>query len=358
MNHSQIDKLVEAVLYEGFILYPYRPSVKNTHRWTFGGLYPRDFCEAQPSVESPSMQVQCLIEGGSEATVEVTIRFLRLVSRKIGKLAAPLTDWSDDELEFEPVECLMVDERPFHCWQEAVEQTMSMDRLRLDEVRDAPRKASFEFPAGTQREPMRDREGRCVGLIDRTRHALSGSIEIHAEEVAANCFRFTARAANETRLEPATPIDRDEALLRCFAAASALVVVDGGQLVSQFDPPDDRRELAAANQNLGWWPVLVGEPPDRTTMLAAPIILYDYPQVAAESPAGLYDSTEIDEILTLRIMTLTEDEKLAMGAIDPRGRDLLQHVEALTPEGMLQLHGATRDAEGRTEFVPFPPRDQ
>ena len=46
MNQALVDRIVNAVLYEGYLLYPYRPSVKNRQRWTFGGLYPRSYCEA------------------------------------------------------------------------------------------------------------------------------------------------------------------------------------------------------------------------------------------------------------------------------------------------------------------------
>ncbi len=47
MNRALVDQIASAVLYEGYILYPYRPSVKNRQRWTFGGLVPRAYSEAQ-----------------------------------------------------------------------------------------------------------------------------------------------------------------------------------------------------------------------------------------------------------------------------------------------------------------------
>ena len=46
MNRALVDPIADAVLYEGYILYPYRPSVKNRQRWTFGGLYPEAYCQA------------------------------------------------------------------------------------------------------------------------------------------------------------------------------------------------------------------------------------------------------------------------------------------------------------------------
>ncbi len=114
------------------------------------------------------------------------------------------------------------------------------------------------------------------------------------------------------------------------------------QFLSMIDPPEPWRAIAAKCRNLGTWPVLVGEPGSRDTMLSAPIILYDYPQVAPESPGDLFDATEIDEILTLRILTLTEDEKRVMSAVDDRARALLERTESLATEQLLALHGTIR----------------
>ena len=77
-------------------------------------------------------------------------------------------------------------------------------------------------------------------------------------------------------------------------------------------------------------------------MLSSPIILYDYPQTAPESPGDLFDGAEIDEILSLRILTLTEDEKQAAAAVDERVRALLQRTASLTRDQFLGLHGAVR----------------
>jgi hydrogenase maturation protease len=64
--------------------------------------------------------------------------------------------------------------------------------------------------------------------------------------------------------------------------------------------------------------VLVGKEGTADSILSSPIILYDYPKVAPESPGDLFDATEIDEILTLRILALTDEEKREMAAIDSR----------------------------------------
>ena len=136
----------------------------------------------------------------------------------------------------------------------------------------------------------------------------------------------------------------DNALLCSLISAHILLGVRGGEFVSLLDPPECWREVAAACRNVGVWPVLVGAPGQTDTMLASPIILYDYPQVAPESPGDFFDGTEIDEMLTLRILTLTGEEKRAMAAVDEKARGLLTRTETLAREQLLGLHGTIRDA--------------
>jgi hypothetical protein len=92
-------------------------------------------------------------------------------------------------------------------------------------------------------------------------------------------------------------------------------------------------------------------------MLASPIILPDHPEIAAESPGELYDGTEIDEILTLRTLALTDDEKDAARATDPRAAALLDRVESLALDGsaMGQLHGTIRRTDTGTGAGSKPP---
>jgi hydrogenase maturation protease len=77
-------------------------------------------------------------------------------------------------------------------------------------------------------------------------------------------------------------------------------------------------------------------------MLSSPIILYDYPKIAPESAGALFDGTEIDEILTLRIMTLTDQEKMEMASTDERAKEILERTESMPPEQFMKLHGILR----------------
>jgi hypothetical protein len=130
--------------------------------------------------------------------------------------------------------------------------------------------------------------------------------------------------------------------LRTLVSTHILLGVHGGEFVSLLEPPDEWRESAAACRNVGVWPVLAGETGSKDTMLSSPIILYDYPQVAPESQGDFFDGGEIDEILTLRILTMTDEEKGQMAAVDGRARELLARTESLGGEEMSRLHGAMR----------------
>ena len=121
-----------------------------------------------------------------------------------------------------------------------------------------------------------------------------------------------------------------------------ILSLHGGEFISLMDPPAEYRDAAADCRNIGTWPVLAGAAGERDAMLSSPIILYDYPQVAPESPGDLFDGTEIDEILTLRIMTLSDEEKAEIRAGGERAREVLERSEALPPEQFMKLHGALR----------------
>jgi hydrogenase maturation protease len=163
--------------------------------------------------------------------------------------------------------------------------------------------------------------------------------------------RLTARIENTTACEPCEIADRNRAQRRAFASTHTILLADGGHWVSLMDPPEDLRKAATACDNQGTWPVLVGEAGSTDTLLSSPIILYDYPQIAPESPGDFFDGTEIDEMLKLCILTMTDEENREMAATEPRARALLERTEAMTPLEIGRLHGTAQPARRR----PHPP---
>ena len=346
VNQDRVEKIAEAVLYEGYMLYPYRASaVKNQQRWNFGVLCPRSYSDQQNASEAWMMQTQCLLRGGFSTRLGVKVRFLQLVNRSMGRATHFL-----DELpigagaELKIVDKLEVDGQTFVPWQEAMEREVVVPPLRPASVLFAL-PSPFDFPAGREVEPVRDAGGRLAGAIIREWEALSGWIEIDSERCQDDVHKVTVRVRNLTSFESSSERSRADALMYSLVSAHTILTVEGGEFVSLLDPPEDLKDVAAECRNVGTWPVLVGEEGDRNTILSSPIILYDYPQIAPESPGSLFDGTEIDEILSLRILTMTDDEKREMRQSDDRGRQILERTENMPPEQFMKMHGALRGVQ-------------
>ncbi len=341
MNLDRVAEIARAVLYEGYILYPYRPSaIKNRQRWTFGGVFPRGWAEAEGG-DPWQIQTQCLLRGNAEAAVEVRVRFLQIVLREARKLEPPDGDAAAMRAGAgEKVAAAETAGTGLASWEEAVEREIVVPELPVARLRAGPVSVPFGIPAVSEREPVAD-PGGASGTVERTGAALRGSIAIAADDVARDVWRLTVRIENTTRW-PAHERRRDAAQRLAFASTHTVLGVHDGAFLSLIDPPAELAAAAAACRNQGAWPVLVGGARDSDMMLAAPIILYDNPQVAPESPGDLFDGTEIDEILTLRILAMTDAEKQEMAAADRQARALLERVEALTPAQFGRLHGALR----------------
>jgi hydrogenase maturation protease len=352
MNTTRIDAIASAVLYEGYMLYPYRPSsVKNRQRFNFGVLYPKPYSEAQTGSDAWSMQTECLAQGASLSAIEVRVRFLNLVDRSVRKLAEPAPPPGGTPV-FENVPMIEVDGKVFAPWQEAVEREVAVPACNLDALTTTPVEWKFAFPAHEELELLHNVNGQVVGMIARKQESVEGTIEIKAVSAADGVFKIQVCVKNLTALEDAAGhINRDPALMRSLVSAHVLLGVVDGQFVSLLEPPENLNGLAATCQNVGAWPVLVGAEGERNTMLASPIILYDYPQIAPESPGDLFDGTEIDEILALRILTMTDDEKSEMRNTDDRARKILERTESLPMEHLMKLHGTLREL--RSELRPM-----
>jgi hypothetical protein len=317
MNPPQdpVEAIARAVLYEGYLLYPYRQSAaKNQVRWTFGGVHPREWSEATGGWEPWLQQAQCLVDLGGQAA-----------GREAGEAGAELRV----EVRFlHLLECCRGDEPS---WQEATERRVQLPPLGLKALLEAPHEHEIDLAGGVEEGEAR-REWR----------RLRGAVEIEASPAGESATRIMLRVRNSTAVADPGRLARHEAVLYSMASTHAVLRVSGARFISLSDPPAALAEAARSCENVGVWPVLVGDPGAADTVLASPIILEDYPQIALESPIELFDSTEIDEILTLRILTLSDTEKTEMRAGDERARRLLERAEALTAEQLMQMHGSVR----------------
>lgn len=330
-QRAAVEQIAAVVLYEGYILWPYRRSAqKNQRRWTFGGVYPRAYSEATGGHDPWRMQTQCLVTGAAPR-VQIEVRFLHVVERSVARQNAA------GSREF--VAALQIGQERYLAWDEAAERRLAISVPPLPEL-TSPRRVPIVIAAGSAEEPLQDADGAVVGALVRCWQALAGAVEVTAAAVHEGLFKLTVRITNTT---PWHGQDRDSTLRQTLVSTHTILSVDDGAFVSLLEPPAALKQVAETCQNLHTWPALVGEAGDRHTLLSSPIILYDYPRIAPESPGDLCDGTEIDQLLMLHILSLTEAEKDEMRASDPRGREILERSEACSAEDFMRLHGAIRE---------------
>jgi hypothetical protein len=348
VSFDEARAVADAVLFEGYALYPYRASApKNQLRWQFGVLAPRGWSEAGGG-DPWWQETECLIEPTTGAMrVEGRLRFLHLRRRE------PATERTADQ---PPAPAVVP-------WDEGEKQEIDFSLAHDPHAaigggggEDGTITRSFELPGAADQE----------GTVIRRRWPLAGVVRLSIDPARADhpLVRLRVRVENlATGVPPGAP--REQALRASLLGTHVLLSVAGGAFVSLLDPPDWAAAAAAGCRSTRTYPVLAGPPGRRDLVISAPLILYDHPAVAPESPGDLFDATEIDEILTLRILTLTDAEKSEMRATDPRLAALLDSVERLGPAEMARLHGATRElhpvsaASSRQEpATPAPPSSE
>lgn len=345
--------VADAVLYEGYLLYPYRASsAKNQSRWQFGILGPPGAAESACGEDS-RMAADCLLEAGPAAEVEVYLRFLHLQSRSVERAAGA---------GFVPVAELASGASRWLSWDEATEEEITLGRYSLARLAAGVR-LPVEVAAHEGIEDVPAPAGGTAGRLVRRRRQLHGEVSVSAVRVDDGAeagpgvdgagadgtgprrplWRISVTAVNTA---PGRTADKRSAIELSFIGTHLLLSSRDADFLSVVDPPV--RAAAAARTCGGHrcWPVLAGPEGQRDVLLLSPIILYDHPAVAPESSVALFDATEIDEILTLRIMTLTEAEKAEARATDARAAAIIERCENMTPEELQQLHGALRNPHG------------
>jgi hypothetical protein len=318
MSLDQVRAVADAVLYEGYLLYPYRASArKNQSRWQFGVLGP----PGAPFAEPPTMAMQCLVHGDNP-TVRVHVRFLQLQTRTV--------EQRSPDGSYHPVSALPVGGEALISWDEAVEHEITLPPTRLPRTVDE----SISVFGGEDIELVEN-----LGRIVRQRWPLSARIHMTATPDDGH-WRLAVGVEN---IAAGPPPDKDAAMHTSFIGTHLLIEARDGEFVSLLEPPPEAAAAVGRCQQDRCWPVLVGEPGHTDVVLGAPIILYDYPQIATQSHGDLFDATEIDEILTLRVMTMTEEEKAEARATDPRAKAIIDRCDNLTAADLQQLHGVLRD---------------
>ena len=351
MSLEQAKAIADAVLYEGYVLYPYRASSqKNQVRWQFGVLVPEAYAAVDTSEASRS-QTECLLEpgdgSGGDAVVRVVVRCLQLQARTVEELLAPDT--------FRRVDRLDVGGTPYVPWDEAVEHETSAS-FSLEALLAGELTMPIDIEGGRQAERLVDATGEVAGRVVRERRPVTARLRAHADRIEGPYHVTKLRLVTEN-LTPmqADGADRDDALSRSMLSTHTMIAVERARFLSSIDPPEWAGTITQACENVGTFPVLVGDRGARDVMLSSRIILSDHPQIAPESPGHLYDATEIDEILTLRTLALTDDEKGEARATDARAAEIIDRVDSMPQEMLDRLHGAVRYVEDVTGAPSQPP---
>ncbi|MFL6137325.1 MAG: hypothetical protein ACJ74O_05925 [Frankiaceae bacterium] len=324
--------VADTVLLEGYVLYPYRASAaKNRMRWQFGVLMPAP-CAARHA-EATASRTECLVDLADEAVLRVRLRFLHLVRRTVE---------AAQDGGFAPVDRFEVGDAAHVPWDEGETEEVDLE-VALADLIAAPVEREVGIAGSRACEPLRHPAGRLVGRLVREALPLRLRLAVSAQSLPGPYGALRLRVDVENRTEAPDPgAPREEALRSSLVAAHSLLALSRGSFLSLAAPPEWARPAAAGCTNEGTWPVLVGGRESARVVLSSPIILDDDPAIAPESGTVLYDSTEIDEILTLRTMTLTDEEKREARGTDPRAAAVVDAVDGIPPELLDRLHGAIR----------------
>jgi hypothetical protein len=336
--------IANAVLYEGYLLFPYTASSgKNRVRWQFGVIVPQAYAAAGTG-ETAEQQTEILIEGVPDVPVRLRIllRFLQVEARRAEA-------WTGET--FEPVAQLVAGDTRYLTFDEGVEREIE---LSIDAAPALRQSVPIAVDGGIDHEVLYADDGEVRGRVVRERWPLSGIVTVECEAVDGAPALRKLRVRVENRSDVVAG-ERAGALRTAFVSAHVLLAAENGAFVSVLDPTPDASAETEALKNRYVFPVLVGDAAageQRSNLvLSSPIILYDFPKVAAQTDADAFDATEIDELLTLSVLSLPDAERDEARATDPRARAIVERAERFGPRELGQLHASVLYDRGAND--PF-----
>lgn len=336
-------EIADAVLFEGYLLFPYTASAtKNRMRWQFGVLVPSDY-EGRGTGESSRLQAElCLRVDEPAARVALKVRFLQIQARIVEA-------YDEGRAEFVRVDGMSVDGKDYLTWDEAIPREVD-----CGVVPDSSTVTTIDVPGTESSAELRDGAGVLRGRIVRRQWPLRGAIAAAFESYGAY-GKICVRVLNDSLVLEGS--ERSSALRTSFLSTHVLLGVEGGVFISHLDPPDDAAATVASCVQTGVFPVLAGadagERRASAIALASPIILYDFPQISPQSRGNLFDGTEIDELLNLSVLSMSDQERREARATDPAARAIVDRAESLGKSDFDDMHGIWRDetAEAGNERV-------
>ena len=279
--NTDLEKICNALLYEGYALFPYRKNaLKNQKRFNFGVLSPKVWTEKQIN-EYYFQQIEFLVSAENNTKISFQTQFLKLSN--------------DSE------------------WQTATEKKIE-DEFSLSETK----------------------------TIHFTEDSLFGQINISSQKLTKNLFKVQFIIENKTDVENYETLSREEILQFSFVSTHTIFEIKNGKFISLLEPPEKFFKQTKTVNNIGVFPVLIGDKLRHNNILASPIILYDFPQIAEKSFDNFFDGLEIDELMILNLLALTDEEKRQIAETDERTRRILEKIENAKPDDFLKLHAHLR----------------
>ena len=265
--------VADAVLVEGYLLYPYRRSSgKNRVRWQFGVLLPPAWADAHGlvdesvagSAESWWQQTECLLEPGGAGRLRLRLRFLHVQRRTLARRLRA-GDASRGVANV-PVDELRVGGRVELAFDEAVPRDIDLD-VALDDLLGQGFAVELGVPGGEDVEDV-VADGSVAGRVVRRRLPLAVTVRLRAERAATASPLLRLRVRVENAGDAEADADRDEALRSAMIATHLLLKARPGRFLSLLDPPAWAAEAARACRNVHTFPVLAGE--DRAPTSSCP----------------------------------------------------------------------------------------
>jgi hypothetical protein len=334
MDFAVARGIADAVFYEGYLLYPYTAtSHKNKLRWQFGIVVPQAQ-EAAGTCESGHQLTDVVVECEPDAQVDLLFRFLHVQARTVQARAGN---------DFEPVPVLMIEGTHHFTFDESIErEVVATCRLSAG----LPTHIPIRFDGDRSSEELRSAGDVVVGRIVRERWPLAGQLTIEAVDVldpgSGNRTVRRLRVRVENTSDVVAAVERGAVMRTAFVSAHTLIGIDRGSFWSPIDPPDPSVAARVKLTNEHTWPVLVGDADADTQraqiVLSSPIVLADFPQIAAKTNADAFDGTEIDELLSLSVLSLSDAERAAARATDPRARAIVERAEAFGAMDVARTH--------------------
>lgn len=366
-DFSAARAIADAVLYEGYLLFPYTAGArKNQMRWQFGVVVPKAY-EAAGTGEHGEQQTEVLVESaGPNPKVAVLVRFLHVVARTI--------EAAEPDGSFRDVESLVVGGTKHLRFDETVERKVSMD---VEFASAQPARQSFRFEGERNVEMLSDAAGNVAGRVVRQCRTIEGTLEacaISEATMAAGAAATSPAAAEATspagtdaplsagtearlrrlrvRLENHSEVvaarERAGVLRTAFVSAHTLLGASDGMFLSPIDPPPYAAPATKRLVNQHTWPVLVGDETHdgqrASLVLSSPIVLADFPRVAPQTDIDAFDATEIDELLTLGVLALSDEERAEARATDPRARAIVERAERFGVAEQSKVHSDSLEA--------------